>query len=180
MKRLEEKFKSDIVKQLRKEFNHKNDLSVPRLKKVIVNVGIGSNAKDDKYKQAVQNTLIRITGQKPIINLAKKSISAFKVRKGMPVGMSVTLRGKRMYDFIDKLINIALPRVRDFRGLAEKSLDGNGNMNIGIKEHIVFPEIKPDEVEIIHGLEIAIVTDAKTDSEAKKLFELLGFPFTKD
>ncbi len=178
--RLQEKYKKEIVPVMKKEFNLKNDLAVPSLEKVVLNVGIGASIKDDKIRSTAEETLTRITGQKPVIRLAKKSIAAFKIRKGMPVGISVTLRKKRMYDFVDKLINVALPRVRDFRGLDPKFLDGKGNMNIGFKEHIVFPEIKPDEVEMIHGLEVAIVTSAKDNIQAKKLFELLGFPFIKE
>lgn len=164
---------------MREAFGYTNDHAVPRLVKVVVNVGIGRGLKDEKFQSVVHSTLERITGQKPVVNKAKKSISSFKIRKGMPVGMSVTLRGKRMYDFTEKLVNVTLPRVRDFQGLDTKVLDGQGNVNLGFKEHIVFPEIRPDEVESIHGLEVAIVTTARDNESALKLFTLLGFPFKK-
>lgn len=178
--RLQEKYKKEVISEMKKKFNFKNDLAVPKIEKVVVNIGINASNKDEKVRTTAENTLAKITGQKPVVRLAKKSISAFKIRKGMPVGMSVTLRKKRMYDFVDKLINVALPRVRDFRGLDPKGLDGKGNLNIGFKEHIVFPEIKTDEVDIIHGLEVAIVTSAKDNDQAKELFALIGFPFKKD
>ncbi|MBU0707822.1 50S ribosomal protein L5 [Patescibacteria group bacterium] len=178
MNQLEKKFIDTIIPEMRKRFNIKNDLAVPKLVKIVVNVGTGAN--DDKQRAMIEKTLSRITGQKPRVNKAKVSVSSFKLRKGMPIGASVTLRGKRMYDFIDKLVNVTLPRVRDFRGISKKILDGQGNLNIGFKEHTIFPEIMPDEIEIVHGLEVAIVTSTKNNEQALELFELLGFPFRKE
>lgn len=180
MNNLEKRYRTEVIPKLKQLLGYKNDLAVPRLVKVIINIGIGSGARDEKSRTAASETLKRISGQKPVLNLAKKSISSFKIRRGMPVGVSVTLRKKRMYDFVDKLINVTLPRVRDFRGLNPKSFDGRGNYSLGFREHNVFPEIKSDEVENIHGLELAIVTSAESDNEALKLLELLGFPFKKE
>lgn len=173
---LEEKYKKEVIQEMKKIFGYKNDLAVPRLVKVVVNVGVGRALKDDKFVDYATNTLARITGQKPVITKAKKSISAFKIRAGMVVGLKVTLRGRRMYDFVDKLINIALPRVRDFRGLEAKSVDRRGNLTVGFAEHLIFPEIKSDEVERLHGLEVVIDTNAKNQREGLTLFKLLGFP----
>ncbi len=180
MNRLKEKYQKKVIPEMKKIFGYKKDLAVPRLIKVVVNVGVGQGLKDAKFNEVVENTLRRVTGQNPVKTVAKKSISNFKIREGLVVGMVVTLRGKRMYDFVDKLINITLPRVRDFRGLEEKSIDEQGNLNIGIKEHVAFPEIKADEVEKIHGLEITIVTTAETKKEGLELLKLLGFPLTKE
>lgn len=170
----------DVRPALKKELGLKNDMSAPKLVKVIINIGLGRALKEPKVQEVALRTLERISSQKPVMNLAKKSISNFKIREGMVVGASVTLRGARMYNFLTKLINITLPRVRDFRGLSLKSIDKQGNMSIGFKENIVFPEIKSDEIEVMHGLEVAIVTDAGTKVRGQKLFELLGFPFIKD
>ncbi len=180
MSNLKKKFKSEIVPILKKELGYTNDLEVPRLRKVVLNVGLGKGLTDAKFNEAVENSLMRITGQRPIKTLAKKSISNFKIRKGLVVGMKVTLRGDRMYDFVEKLVNITLPRVRDFRGLNIRSIDRQCNLNIGISEHIAFPEIKSDEVERIHGLEITLVTTAKNREEGKLLFKRLGFIFKED
>ena len=174
---LKEKYIKQVIPALKEKFGYKNDLAVPKLEKVIVNVGIGHSLKDPKFKETVENTLKRITGQKPVERKAKKAISGFKIRKDQIVGMMVTLRGRRMYDFVDKLINIALPRTRDFRGLNPKSLDRKGNFTIGLREHLAFPEIKADEVEKIHGLEVVIATTAKDDERGLELLKLLGFPF---
>lgn len=174
---LKEKFQKEVIPIMKEMFSYKNDLAVPKLEKVVVNVGVGQGLKDARFNEVVENTLLRITGQKPIKAKAKKSISNFKIREGQAVGMKVSLRGNRMYDFLDKLINVTLPRVRDFRGLDFKSLDSNGNLNIGFSEHIAFPEIKSDEVEKIHGLEVAVVTTAKSKKESLALLKLLGFPF---
>jgi len=174
---LREIYKNEAVKQLKKEFGYKNDFQVPSLEKAVLNIGVGKGLKDSNFIENVENTLLRITGQKPVKTKVKKSISNFKIREGMTIGMKATLRGKRMYDFIEKLIKVTLPRVRDFRGLELKSVDKKGNLNIGIKEHISFPEIKADEIEKLHGLEIAIVTTAKTKEEGLALFKALGFPF---
>ena len=174
-----EKFYKEIIPAMRKEYGYNNNMAVPRLLKVTINSGTGQAIKDDKYIDTVVNSLTRISGQKPVFTKAKKSISAFKVRQGMKIGVMVTLRGKRMYDFIDKLINVSLPRVRDFRGLEEKSVDQSGNLTIGFKEHIVFPEIHSDEVEGIHGLEVTITTSARSSEEGLRLLTTLGFPFKK-
>lgn len=171
-------YREKVVPEMQKRFGYTNMLAVPKISKIVVNVGIG--VRDPKLKDVAEATLSRITGQKPIINKAKKSISNFKVRKGMPVGLSVTLRKKQMYDFLAKLIHATYPRVRDFRGVERTITDGQGNVNLGFKEHTVFPEVRPDEVETVHGLEVAIVTTAKNDAEAVALLELMGFPFTKE
>lgn len=178
--RLEQKFKQEIAPALDKKFNYGNILAVPKIEKVTVNVGINSRNTDSGLLEAVENNVIRITGQKPVRTKAKKAISAFKIRQGMVVGVKVTLRGKMMYDFIDKLINVALPRIRDFRGLSIKSIDKQGNLTIGFKEHNVFPEIKSDEVERLHGLEVVISTNAKNREHGEELFRLFGFPFQKN
>lgn len=176
---LKEKYQKEVIPALREKFGYKNNLAVPKIEKVVVNIGTGHGLKDAKFNDVVEDTIKRITGQRPVKVAAKKSISNFKIRKGLIVGMVVTLRGKRMEDFVDKLINITLPRVRDFRGLDLKSVDPQGNLNIGFSEHIAFPEIKSDEVEKIHGLQISIVTTAKNKEEGLELLKLLGFPFQK-
>lgn len=179
MNRLQEKYQKSIAPALKEKFGYSNSLAIPRIEKVVVNVGTGTGLKDPKYNEVVESTLERITGQKPVKTAAKKSISNFKIRAGLVVGIMVTLRGKRMYDFLDKFLNITLPRVRDFRGIDPKSVDPQGNLNIGFKEHIAFPEIKSDEVEKIHGLQVSIVTTAKTRDEGIELLRLLGVPFSK-
>ncbi len=166
-----------VVPALKEKFKYKNSLEVPRLVMVVVNVGATQALKDAKYLDTIIATLSRITGQKPVPCLARKSIAAFKTRAGQVIGEKVTLRGQRMYDFLEKVIKISIPRIRDFRGLSTDCLDGRGNLSIGFSEHIVFPEIKPDEIERIHGLEVTVVTNAKTKEEALELFRLLGFPF---
>lgn len=180
MPRLQKKYREEILPKLKKELNCSNNLMAPRLEKVVVNVGFGSKTKESKYQEVIENTLMRITGQKPLNTIARKSISNFKLRQGTVVGMKVTMRNKRMYDFVDKLINVSLPRVRDFRGLRTSVVDTNGNLNIGFKEHLSFPEISSDEVEQVHGLEITLVSTAKNKNDGYLLFELLGFPFNKD
>jgi large subunit ribosomal protein L5 len=179
MTRLQEKYNKQIVPAMQKEFGYTNVLAVPKMLKVTLNSGTGKALKDEKYLDTVVSNLTRISGQKPLSNRAKKSISAFKIREGMIVGVSVTLRGERMYDFVDKFINVALARVRDFQGVEPKNVDRNGNFTIGLKEHIVFPEIRSDEVERIHGLSVTITTNAKTNKEGFELFSLLGVPFKK-
>jgi len=161
---------------MRERFGYKNDLAVPKIEKVVVNVGIGKFLKDEKAQETIINDLAKITGQKPIYTLARKAISGFKIRKGMKVGLKVTLRKKRMYDFLERLIHVAIPRIRDFRGIPEKSIDKEGNLSIGIKEHIIFPEIAHEDVKLIFGFEVTIITSAKTREEAVELFKLLGFP----
>jgi len=174
-----EEFKTKVVPTLQKELNIKNVWAVPRLDKVKINVGIGSLTKNTKDFSDVIENVAKITGQKPVVTKSKVAISNFKLRQGMPTGIVVTLRGKKMYDFIYRLVNIALPRVRDFRGLNPKAFDGKGNFSIGLKESLVFPEINPDDVLNIHGLQATIVTTAKNDEDGLALLKQLGFPFKK-
>ncbi|MCD6471395.1 50S ribosomal protein L5 [bacterium] len=178
--RLKEKYKKEVIKQMKEKFGYKNNLAVPKIIKVVVNVGLNKAKveKDPKYIESVEQNIMAITGQKPIKTKAKKSISEFKIKKGAIVGLKVTLRKDKMYDFLDKLINIALPRTRDFRGIPLKSITKTGDLAIGLKEHLVFPEIIAEKVEKIHGLEVCIHTSAKNKEEAKELFSLLGFPFS--
>ncbi|MDB5082495.1 MAG: ribosomal protein [Chloroflexi bacterium] len=176
--RLRLKYKGEVVDALMKQFNYKNVMQVPSLKKVVVNVGLGEAIANAKALDAALNDLTAIVGQKPMVNRAKKSIAAFKVREGMPVGISVTLRGARMYEFLDRLINVALPRVRDFSGVP-KRFDGHGNFTLGLKEQIIFPEIDYDKVDKVRGMEVTIVTSAKNDEEGQQLIRLLGMPFRK-
>ncbi|MBI5731794.1 MAG: 50S ribosomal protein L5 [Candidatus Magasanikbacteria bacterium] len=177
---LKDFYQKAVVKKLTAEMGDKNIHSLPKIIKVVVNVGFGKLTKEPKIVETIEGTLKRITGQKPLWSKAKKSISDFKIRKGQIIGAKVTLRGKRMYDFLEKLIKAALPRVRDFRGLSLKALDDKGNLTIGFKEHLAFPEIKSDEVERIHGLEVSIITSAKNKEEAEKLFFYFGFPLRKN
>lgn len=177
--RLLEMYRQEIVPQLMKKFNYKNIMQVPKLYKITVNIGVGKASQDPKLLEDAVRDLTMITGQKPSIRKAKKAISNFKLRQGMAIGCMVTLRGARMYEFFDRLINIALPRVRDFRGLSDKSFDGRGNYSLGIKEHIIFPEINVDKVNRVYGMDITIVTTAKTDAEAYDLLKSFGFPFRK-
>lgn len=178
--RLKQLYLSKVVPALTKEFSYSSPMAVPRLVKVTVNVGLGKALTEPKLTDVATKTLLRITGQKPVPRQARKSISNFKIREGMVIGLQVTLRGPRMYEFMDKLINVTLARVRDFRGISDKIFDGKGNLTIGFKEHLVFPEIKSDEVESIHGLEVSITTSAKNNAEGKRLLELLGLPFAKE
>lgn len=177
---LKEYYLKKVMPELKKQFGYANNLQVPKLNKVVLNVGLSKGLKDAAFLDIVESTLTRISGQKPIKTKAKKSISNFKIRQGMVIGMKVTLRGKRMYDFVEKLIKVTLPRVRDFRGLDWNILDKKGNLNIGIREHISFPEIRSDEIEKLHGLEVAVVSTAKNLEEAKALFVALGFPFKSE
>ena len=174
---LKEKYKKEIVKKMTEKFGYKNLLAVPRLVKVVINSGVGRNAKDKNFVDGVLSSLERISGQKPVATKSKQSISAFKTRKGMVIGAAVTLRGQRMFDFTDKLVNITFPRIRDFRGISVKQVDNHGNLAVGFKEHIAFPEIKADEVDNIHGLQVCLATTAKTYEEGLELFKLMGFPF---
>ena len=178
--RLKEKYKKEIVLKLKEKFGYKNINQVPKITKAVINVGFGRHAKEKAYIEKVVEGLARISGQKPIMTKARKSISSFKIREGMIIGASVTLRGARMYDFVDKLINISFPRVRDFRGISEKIVDRGGNLTVGFKEHLAFPEIKADDVENIFGLEVSLATTAKTREEALEMFKLMGFPFKKN
>jgi len=174
-----QQFQSQVVPALQKELNLKNVMQVPRLTKVKVNVGIGTLTKKTKDFTDVVENVAKITGQKPVVTKAKLAVSNFKLRKGMPVGITVTLRGEKMYEFVYRLVNIVLPRVRDFRGISPKSFDGNGNYSLGFKEATVFPEINPDDVSNVHGLQITVCTTAKDDSSALALLDQLGFPFKK-
>jgi len=178
--KLQAKYKKETVPGLQKKFGYKNIHQVPRLVKVVVNVGYGRMVKEAAFVENVEKTLRAITGQKPVHNKSKKSISNFKIREGQNIGVSVTLRGKRMFDFVDKLVNITLPRVRDFRGINPHSFDKQGNYSIGFKEHIAFPEIKSDAVDKLHGLQVVVNTTAKNREEGQALLEGLGFPFKKD
>lgn len=171
-----EKYKKEVIPAMKEKFGYRNDLAVPRITKVAVNTGIGKALKDEKMQETISKDLAMITGQKPVPCLAKGAISGFKIRKGMKVGLKTTLRGKKMYEFLDRLVGATIPRIRDFRGLLEKSIDKEGNLTIGIKEHIIFPEIAHEDVRLIFGLEITVVTDAKKREEAVELFKLLGFP----
>jgi large subunit ribosomal protein L5 len=178
--RLKDKYKKEIVPALQKEFGYKNEMLVPHLTKVVLNVGFGKHSKDKEMIESVGQTLNKITGQRPVFTKAKKSVSAFKIREGMVIGAMVTLRDKRMYDFVEKLVNITFPRVRDFRGLNDKAVDKTGNLTVGFKENVAFPEIKPEDSGTIHGLEVIVATTAKNRAEGLALFTLLGFPFKKN
>ena len=175
--KLKERYTKEVVPALMKTFDYSNTMQAPKLVKVVLNMGVGDAIQNPKALDAAADELGQITGQKPVITRAKKSIAAFKVRTGMAIGTKVTLRGDKMYYFVDKLLNIALPRVRDFRGLSTKGFDGRGNYSLGLKEQLIFPEIDYDKVEKIRGMDVVIVTTAKTDVEAKELLKLLGMPF---
>jgi len=175
--RLKQHYQSVLKPELTKMFGYKNPMQVPRLEKVVLNMGVGEGINDSKKVTAAANDLGLIAGQKPVITRARKSIATFKLREGMPIGAKVTLRQNRMYEFVDRLVNIALPRVRDFRGLNPKSFDGRGNFAIGLKEHIIFPEIDYDKVEDVLGMDIIVCTTARTDEEARALLQGLNFPF---
>ena len=177
--RLKEKYMNEVVPALMERFQYNNIMEVPKLEKIVINMGIGEAKDNPKALESAVRELSLITGQKPVVTKAKKSIANFKVRKGMNIGAKVTLRGERMYDFLDKLMNISLPRVRDFRGVSASSFDGRGNYALGIKEQLIFPEIDYDMVDSIRWLDIVIVTTAKTDEEAKAFLELMGMPFRK-
>ncbi len=176
---IKEKYNKIAVPELKKKFGYKNNMAIPRIVKVVINTGVGS-IKDEKQIEVIEKQLALIAGQKPTKRLAKKSIASFKLRQGSLTGLSVTLRGKRMHDFLERFINIAIPRIGDFRGLNSKAVDGAGNFTIGIKEHTIFPEISEEDIRMIFGLEATIVTTAKTRDEALELFRLLGFPFKKE
>ncbi len=176
MSQLREKYIKEATPALQEKFGYKNKLAIPKITKVVVNTGIGRALKDSKIQETISQSLTVITGQKPAQTLARGAISGFKIREGMVVGLKVTLRGKRMYEFLDRLVGAALPRIRDFRGLPEKSIDKEGNLTMGIKEHIIFPEIAHEDVKLIYGLEITVVTSSRNREEAVELFKLLGFP----
>lgn len=177
MSNLKKTYEEKIVPELIKTFNYKNVMQVPKLEKVVLNMGLGEAIHNIKLIDSAVEELRMIAGQQPVVTRAKKSIAAFKLREGMPIGVRVTLRRERMYDFFSKMVNIALPRVRDFRGISGKAFDGRGNYSLGIREHIIFPEIDYDKIDKIKGLNVSVVTTAKTDEEGKALLKLLGMPF---
>ncbi len=177
MTRLQERYEKEAIPGLKSRFGYKNAMEVPRLVKVVINMGVGDATQDAKAIDAAVEDLTHLAGQKPVVTRAKKSIAAFKVRAGMPVGCKVTLRGRRMYEFLDKLFNIALPRIRDFRGVSPRSFDGRGNYSLGLREQLIFPEINYDKIDKVRGMDVVIVTSAKTDEEAFELLKLLGMPF---
>jgi large subunit ribosomal protein L5 len=177
MSRLREKYLKDVVPALQKEFGYTNVMAIPKLEKVVVNMGLGEATQNAKIIDVATDELGRITGQKPVVRRAKKSIAQFKVREGMPVGASVTLRGDRMYEFLDRLMSIALPRVRDFRGISPRGFDGRGNYTLGLRDQLIFAEIDYMKVDKARGMNVSVVTTAKTDEECRKLLQLLGMPF---
>ncbi|TDM12855.1 50S ribosomal protein L5 [Macrococcus lamae] len=179
MTRLKEKFNTEITPALMTKFNYSSVMEVPRIEKIVVNMGIGDAVQNSKVLDSAVEELQAITGQKPMVTKAKKSIATFRLREGMPIGAKVTLRGERMYEFFDKLVNVSLPRVRDFRGISNKAFDGRGNYTLGVKEQLIFPEIDYDKVSKVRGMDIVIVTTANTDEEARELLTQFGMPFQK-
>ena len=177
MNRLQEKYLNEVVPALMQKFTYDNQMEVPKLEKIVVNMGVGAAIQEAKALDAAVNDLSTITGQKPVVTKARKSIANFKLREGMSIGCKVTLRGTKMYEFFDRLVSIALPRVRDFRGVSASSFDGRGNYTLGVKEQLMFPEIEYDKVERVQGMDIVIVTTAKTDEESKEFLRLMGMPF---
>jgi large subunit ribosomal protein L5 len=177
MSRIKERYQKEAVPALRKEFGYANVMAVPKVEKVVVNMGLGEATQNVKIIDTAQDELGRVTGQRPVTTRAKKSIAAFKVRKGMPIGSMVTLRGERMWEFLDRLMNIALPRVRDFKGVSPKGFDGRGNYTLGLRDQLLFPEIDYLKVDKARGMNVAVVTSAKTDQEARRLLQLIGMPF---
>ncbi len=177
MPRLKNKYNDEVIPAMMQKFNYRNVMEVPRLVKVVANMGVGEATQNSKTMDAAVSDLATITGQKPVVTRAKKSIAAFKLREGMTVGCKVTLRGNRMYEFVDRVLNVALPRVRDFRGISPNSFDGRGNFSMGIKEQLIFPEIEYDQIDKVRGLDIIFVTTANTDEEGRELLRLLGMPF---
>jgi large subunit ribosomal protein L5 len=176
--RLKEKYLSEVAPAMMEKFGYKNIMEIPKIEKVVLNMGVGEAVGNPKVLDAAVNDMTQIAGQKPVVTRAKKSLAAFKIRAGMPIGAKVTLRGPRMFQFLDKLFNVALPRVRDFRGVSPKSFDGRGNYTMGVKEQLIFPEIEYDKVDKIRGMDIIIVTTAKSDEEARELLKLMGMPFS--
>ncbi len=177
MTRLKEKYQKDVIPALKKEFGYTNVMAVPKIQKVVVNMGLGEATSNAKIVDVGADELARITGQKPVTRRSKKSIAAFKVRKGMPIATMVTLRGERMWEFLDRLMNIALPRVRDFKGVSPKGFDGRGNYTLGLRDQLLFPEIDYMKVDKARGMNVSVVTSAKTDEEARKLLQFIGMPF---
>ena len=179
MNRLQERYENEVVKSLMEKFNYSSKMQAPKIEKIVLNIGVGDAVSNSKLLDDAVNELTLITGQKPVVTRAKKSIAGFKLREGAPIGCKVTLRGERMYEFLDKLVNISLPRVRDFRGVSNNSFDGRGNYTLGIKEQLIFPEINFDKVNKLRGMDIVFVTTAKTDEEGHELLAQLGMPFHK-
>ncbi|MDQ6660696.1 MAG: 50S ribosomal protein L5 [Chloroflexota bacterium] len=177
--RLKEKYQQEVMPGMQKEFNYKNPMQVPAVNKVVVNIGMGEAIQNAKAMDAAVSDLATITGQRPVITRAKRSVATFKLREGMQIGCMVTLRGERMYQFLDKLINVALPRIRDFQGISPEAFDGRGNYTLGLREQLVFPEIDYDKVDKVRGMEVSIVTTARTDEEGRRLLRLMGMPFKK-
>jgi len=177
--RLKEKYTSEIVPALMSKFNYSSVMQVPKVEKIIINMGVGEAVQNAKALDTAVEDLQLISGQKPVVTRSKKSIAGFKLREGMPIGAKVTLRGERMYQFLDKLMNVSLPRVRDFRGISSKAFDGRGNYTLGLKEQLIFPEIEYDKIDKVRGMDIVVVTSAKTDEEARELLTLMGMPFRK-
>ena len=179
MNALKELYNKELVPALKEKFNYSSVMEVPRLEKIVINIGVGDGARDDKFIEAAKNELAEITGQAPVVTKAKKSIAGFKLREGQPIGVKVTLRGENMYNFMEKLIRVALPRVRDFRGISDKAFDGFGNYTLGIKDQLIFTEVKYDDVVKLRGMDIVFVTTAKTNEEAFALLDSFGMPFRK-
>ena len=176
-KNLRAKYAEDVKPALKEKFGYKNDMMIPRLNKIVLNMGVGEASHNSKIADVIEGQLTKIAGQKAVVTKAKKSIASYKLREGMPVGAMVTLRGERMYDFLQKLICVVLPRIRDFRGISPKSFDGRGNYTLGLKEQALFPEITYEEVDLVKGMNVSIITTAETDEEARELLKLLGMPF---
>jgi large subunit ribosomal protein L5 len=174
--RLKERYRTDVAPKLRERFQYRNAMQVPRLEKVVINIRVGTATSDARQIDKAVEELTLIAGQRPVVTRARRSIAAFKLRQGMPIGVKVTLRGDHMYEFVDKLFNIALPRIKDFKGVSERALDGRGNLNLGIKEQLIFPEIDYDRVEKIRGMDVTLVTTARNDEEARELLRLMGLP----
>jgi len=179
MARLLERYNSEIIPRMTERFGYKNRLAVPRLEKIVVNMGVGNAREDKTALEQGQKDLAAITGQRPVVTRARRSIAAFKIRQGYPVGLKVTIRGRRMYEFLDRLLNVAIPRLRDFRGLSTRSFDGRGDYSLGVGEQLIFPEVKVDDVQVVQGMDITICTTAKTDEEAFELLSLFGTPFRR-
>ncbi len=179
MNRLQEKYQNSVRAELQKQFNYASSMEIPKIEKIVLNMGVGDATSNSKVLDDAVAEMTKIAGQKPVVTKAKKSIATFKLREGMPIGCKATLRGERMYEFLDKLISIALPRVRDFRGISADAFDGRGNYTLGVKEQLIFPEINFEEVKKIRGLDVVIVTTAKTDEEGRALLKLMGMPYKK-
>lgn len=179
MSRLQEKYKSEVAPAMQGEFNYKSSMAIPKIEKVVINMGVGDAIQDGKLLDQAVEELATIAGQQPAVTRARKSISNFKLREGMPIGCRVTLRGQRMYEFLDRLMNLALPRVRDFRGVSDKGFDGRGNYTLGVKDQLIFPEINYNKVQKVKGMNVCIVTTAKTDEEARQLLRGMGMPFRR-